>query len=64
VHGAGGVDTVTIPSAIVTGVGFQIAGVVDNRFAAAGLDAGLFTVFTSTGACIEGAVSFPCKIVW
>jgi hypothetical protein len=55
----------TIPSAIlsllptngfgdvgVVGVGLQIAGVVDNRFTVAGnpgLDAGVFTVFTSNG---------------
>jgi uncharacterized protein (TIGR03437 family) len=55
----------TIPSAIlsllptngfgdvgVLGVGLQIAGVVDNRFTVAGnpgLDAGVFTLFTSNG---------------
>jgi hypothetical protein len=37
----------------VAGVGFQIAGVVDNRFTATGLDAGLFTVFTSTGPGVK-----------
>jgi uncharacterized protein (TIGR03437 family) len=56
----------TIPSAImsmlpvdgygaqgVAGVGLQIAGVVDNRFTATGLDAGQFTVFTSTGPVVK-----------
>jgi hypothetical protein len=37
----------------VAGVGFQIAGVVDNRFTATGLDGGLFTVFTSTGPVVK-----------
>jgi hypothetical protein len=33
----------------VAGVGLQIAGVVDNRFTATGLDAGVLTLFTSYG---------------
>jgi uncharacterized protein (TIGR03437 family) len=37
----------------VQGVGFQIAGVVDNRFTAAGLDAGQFSVFTSAGPVVK-----------
>jgi uncharacterized protein (TIGR03437 family) len=40
----------------VPGVAMQIAGVVDNRFTvsgAPGLDAGVFTVFTSTGAVVK-----------
>lgn len=37
----------------VAGVGFQIAGVADNRFSAPGLDAGVFTVFTSTGPVLK-----------
>lgn len=59
----------TIPSAIlsllptngygaldVAGVGFQVAGIVDNRFTIAGspgIDAGIFTMFTSTGAVVK-----------
>jgi uncharacterized protein (TIGR03437 family) len=37
----------------VPGVGMQIAGVVDNRFTVTGLDAGVFTTFTSTGAVVK-----------
>jgi hypothetical protein len=37
----------------VPGAGFQIAGVVDNRFTATGIDAGQFSVFTSTGPVVK-----------
>jgi len=56
----------TIPSAILTsipangygafavpGVGIEVAGVIDNRFAVTGIDVGLFSMFTSTGSVVK-----------